>query len=110
MIYLGLIIMILLLPNMPPPSSSSAFHLIVLPKPFFVLKLEPGREITPCMIEDLTSGKGSFFSVTRTTEEVSVVGEAYSLMPSSYREQSTWSCIKIQGPMEHSMLYFSFDY
>jgi len=55
------------------------------------------------VIEDLTSGKGSFFSVTRTTEEVSMVGEAYTLMPSSYREQSTWSCIKIQGPMEHSL-------
>lgn len=103
-------LIILLLPNMPPPSSSSAFHLVVLPKPFFVVKLEPGQEIAPYVIKDLTGGKSSFFSVTRTTEEVSVVGEAYTLMPSSYREQSTWSCIKIQGPMEHSMLYFLYDY
>jgi len=89
--------------NMPPPSSSSAFHLVVFPKPFFVVKLEPGQEIAPCVIRDLTDGKSSFFSVTRTSEEVSVVGEAYTLMPSSYRERSTWSCIKIQGPMEHSL-------
>ena len=97
---------------MPPPSNSSAFHLVTLPKPFFVVKLEPGQEIAlaPCVIKDLTGGEGSFFSVTRTTEEVSVVGEAYTLMPSSYRERSTWSCIKIQGPMEHSVFYFLFDY
>ena len=95
---------------MAPPSSSSALHLVVLPKPFFVVKLEPGQEIAPCVIKDLIDGIGGFFSITRTTEEVSVVGEAYTLMPSSYREQSTWSCIKIQGPMEHSILYFLFDY
>lgn len=88
---------------MPPPSNSSALHLIVLPNPFFVVKLKPGQEITPCVIKDLTDGKGGFFSVTRTTEEVSVVGEAYELMPSSYEEKSTWRCIKIQGPMEHTL-------
>jgi len=95
---------------MPPPSNSSALHLIVLLNPFFVVKLKPGQEITPCVIKDLTDGKGGFFSVTRTPEEVSLVGEAYEVMPSSYKEQSTWRCIKIQGPMEHSMLYFLFDY
>jgi hypothetical protein len=63
---------------MPPPSNSSALHLVVLSKPFFVVKLEPGQEITPCVIKDLTDGKGGFFSVTRTPEEVSVVGEAYT--------------------------------
>ncbi|KJA28518.1 hypothetical protein HYPSUDRAFT_129304 [Hypholoma sublateritium FD-334 SS-4] len=88
---------------MPPPSNSTALHLIVLPEPFFVVKLKPGQEIAPCLIKDLTSGKGSFFSVTRTSEEVSVVGESYKWMPSSYKEQSTWMAIKIQGPMEHSL-------
>jgi len=32
------------------------------------------------------------------------VGEAYKFMPGSFKEQSTWMCIKIQGPMEHSTL------
>ena len=96
---------------MPPPSSSPALHLVVLPKPFFVVKLDPGQqEIAPSVIKDLTGGNGGFFSVTRTTEEVSVVGEAYTSMPLRYREQSTWSCVKIRGPMEHSMLYILFNY
>jgi hypothetical protein len=87
---------------MPPPSNSAALHLIVLPEPFFVVKLKSGEEIAPCIIKDLTSGKGGFFSVTRTSEEVSLVGESYKWMPSSYKEQSTWMCIKIHGPMDHS--------
>lgn len=88
---------------MPPPSDSKALHLIVLPQPFFVIKLKQGEEIAPCLLKDLTSGKGSFFSITRTSDEISIVGEAYKWMPSSYKEQSTWMAIKIQGPMEHSM-------
>ena len=94
---------------MPPPSNSAALHLVVLPEPFFVVKLKPGQEIAPCLIKDLTSGKGGFFSVTRTSEEVSVVGESYKWMPSSYKEQSTWMAIKIQGPMEHSVYHISWD-
>ena len=89
---------------MSPPSNSAALHLVVLPEPFFVVQLQPGQEIAPCILKDLTSGKGDFFSVTRTKDEVSLVGEAYKWMPSSYKEQSTWMCIKIQGPMEHSEL------
>jgi hypothetical protein len=94
---------------MPPPSNSAALHLIVLPEPFFVVKLKPDQEIAPCVLKDLTSGKGGFFSVTRTSEEVSVVGEAYKWMPASYKEQSTWMAIKIQGPMEHSTHGFPFN-
>ncbi|KAH9486291.1 Cytosolic arginine sensor for mTORC1 subunit 1 [Psilocybe cubensis] len=88
---------------MPPPSNSPALNLIVLPEPFFVVKLQPGEEIPPCIFRDLTHGRGGFFSVTRTTEEVSLVGEAYKSMPASYKEQSTWMCIKVQGPMEHNL-------
>ena len=88
---------------MPPPSASSSLHLIVLPEPFFVIKLKPGEEISPCIVRDLKAGKGSFYSITRTSEEVSIVGEMYKSMPAQYKEQATWMCIKIQGPMEHSM-------
>ncbi|KAJ3511355.1 hypothetical protein NLJ89_g4148 [Agrocybe chaxingu] len=88
---------------MPPPSNSPALHLQVLPDPFFVVQLQPGQEMAPCIINDLKKGKGSFFSVTRTKDEVSLVGEAYAWMPESYKEQSTWMCIKIQGPMQHSL-------
>ncbi|KAF9531910.1 ACT domain-containing protein [Crepidotus variabilis] len=88
---------------MPPPSSNSALNLHLLPESFFVIQLEHGQEIAPCLLKDLTDGKGGFFSVTRTNDEVSIVGEAYKWMPSQYKEQATWRCIKIQGPMEHNL-------
>jgi hypothetical protein len=87
---------------MPPPSNSSTLHLQALPKPFFVVQLQAGQEIAPNVLKELTEGTGGFFSITRTRDEVSLVGEAYEAMPSSYKEQSTWMCIKIEGPMEHS--------
>jgi hypothetical protein len=62
---------------LPPPSNSLALHLQVLPEPFFV-----GQEIAPNVLKDLTEG-GGFFSITRTREDVSLVGEAYEGMPSS---------------------------
>jgi hypothetical protein len=87
---------------MPPPSSKAALHLQVLREPFFVIQLGQGEELVPCILQDLKSGKGGFFAVTRTKDEVSIVGEAYKFMPKKYEEQCTWKCIKIQGPMEHS--------
>lgn len=88
--------------DMPPPSSSAALHLQVLPEPFFVVQLGQNEEMAPCILKDLTSGKGGFFAVTRTKEEVSIVGEGYKWMPKKYEEQCVWHCIKIRGPMEHS--------
>jgi len=87
---------------MPPATSSTALHLQVLPEPFFVIQLGQGEELAPCLIKELTSGKGGFFAVTRTNEEVSIVGEAYKWMPKNYEEQCAWKCIRVRGPMEHS--------
>ncbi|PFH52264.1 hypothetical protein AMATHDRAFT_140371 [Amanita thiersii Skay4041] len=89
---------------MPPPSNRPSLHLQVLSEPFFVVQLQAGGELPPCILKDLTAGRGKFFSITRTDEEISLVGESYKWMPDDYKEQSTWSCIKITGPMEHSRL------
>lgn len=88
---------------MPPPSTNAALHLQVLAEPFFVIQLGDNQEMVPCILKELTSGKGEFFAVTRTKEEVSIVGEAYKRMPKMYEEQCVWKCIKIRGPMEHSL-------
>lgn len=53
-------------------------------------------------MRDLAEGKGGFFSVKRTRDEVSLIGEEE--MPSTYEQQSTWMCIKIERPLEHSSL------
>ena len=88
---------------MPPPSNNPALHLRIISEPFFVVQIEAlGEEIPPSVLRDLTSGCGGFFSVTRTEEEISVVGKSYKGMPRFYEEQSTWMAIKILGPLEHS--------
>ncbi|KAF6766730.1 ACT domain-containing protein [Ephemerocybe angulata] len=61
---------------MHPPSRSPSLNLIVLKQPFFVIQIE-------------------FFSITRTDEEVSVVGEIH--------EELLGPCIKIKGPMTHDL-------
>ncbi|EDR15219.1 uncharacterized protein LACBIDRAFT_301196 [Laccaria bicolor S238N-H82] len=87
---------------MPPPSNNPALHLRVISEPFFVVQLEVGEEIPQSVLRDLTSGCGGFFSVTRTEEEISVVGKSYKGMPKFHEERSTWVAIKIIGPLEHS--------
>ncbi|EFI28694.1 hypothetical protein CC1G_13720 [Coprinopsis cinerea okayama7 len=89
---------------MPPPSSSSILHLNTLPEPFFVVQLGP-KDVIPVTIQDaLCKPSDRFLSVTRTPEEVSIVGEEYDGMPEQFRSHSTWTCIKIKGPMEHGLV------
>lgn len=83
---------------MPPPLSHPSLHLSVLEKDFFVIKKDT---LNGDILDALKSAPG-FFSVTRTAEEISIVGEAYTDMPQSFQENCTWVCIKIAGPMEHS--------
>jgi hypothetical protein len=88
--------------NMPPPSDNPALQLIALPKAFYVMQF-PQRETIPAdIISELTFGKGEFFSITRTTEEVSIVGEVDERSPEVCKPFATWGCIRVRGPMEHS--------
>lgn len=94
---------------MPPPSSHSSLHLQVLAKRFFVAKFQPGVHLPPCISRiiidpDATPPGSGFFSVTRTKEETSLVGESHECMPNSLEQYSGWRCIKIKGPMEHGNL------
>ncbi|GLB35850.1 putative ACT domain containing protein [Lyophyllum shimeji] len=87
---------------MPPPSNHPSLYLQVQPGSFFVIKLPSDEGIPPWVLEELASTK-SFFSVTRTTEEISIVGESHETIPEHSKEFSTWTCIKIMGPMEHDL-------
>jgi hypothetical protein len=92
---------------MPLASNHPSFlHLQVLPKPFFVVKLQPGQEVPPCVLKDLTDDSGRFFSMTRTRDEISLVGESRAGMPEYCKNNSGWMCIKIAGPMEFSWCTF----
>lgn len=80
----------------PPPSDHAAFHLHLLKNPFFVKQLGEGGHIPAEYLERLidTASK-KFFSITRTDEEVSIVGEA-----DPDDASATWRCIRIAGPMD----------
>ncbi len=84
---------------MPPPSDHPCLHLILLDKKFFVVEAE---KLDAALLAELSSGKSSVFSITRTPEEISVAGEAYEGMSKTFEENSGWRCIKIAGPMEFS--------
>ena len=95
------------LAQMPPPSNDPRLNLILLPKNFFVVQLQPDESLSPEILQAITHNTGrKFFSITRTNDEISIVGEAWestdaSGIPDLFQSHSTWKCIKIAGPMEH---------
>jgi len=90
---------------MPPPFNHTALHLQVLSKRFFVLRLQPEVHLPPCVLRTLTNpGTTGFLSITRTKEEISLVGESHEWLPDSLKPYSDWRCIKIMGPMEHDLI------
>lgn len=85
---------------MPPPSEHEAFHLALLPNIYFVKQLPTSAEL-PEHVLSLLNGPG-FFSITRTREEISIVGEITDnpQVRSLSGGFGEWRCIKIAGPME----------
>jgi len=84
---------------MPPPADHPCLQLELLPQPFYVKQLQIGEPIPVEFLSELnlqkTGGHG-LFSITRTREEISIVGEASG--------DGDWRCIKIAGPMEFSLV------
>ena len=87
-------------PTMPPPFEHDAFHLILLPNTYFMKQLPTSAEL-PEHVLSLLNGPG-FFSITRTPEEISIVGELTDnpQVQSLSGGLGDWRCIKIAGPME----------
>lgn len=85
---------------MAPPSDHPCLELSVKDTPFFVKKLEPSAIIPEFFLKEFAAGySGRFLSITRTPDEISIVGEAHD----SYgmlEEEVKWRCIKIAGPMD----------
>lgn len=87
---------------MPPPSDHPAFNLKVLPKIFFVKQLPSSDVLSTQVLEALNSSQG-FFSITRTSEEISIVGELDESNPLNISD-GDWRCIQIAGPMDFGQL------
>ncbi|KAE9398495.1 hypothetical protein BT96DRAFT_920820 [Gymnopus androsaceus JB14] len=88
---------------MPPPIDHPCLHLHVLPGSFFVAKLQPSEPVPQPIIDSLANDTG-FLSLTRTPEETSIVGQWHDGIPASFKPDAVWRCIKLQGPMEFSLV------
>jgi len=85
---------------MPPPFEHKPFDLALLPGIYFVKQLPVSAKL-PEHIVSLLNEPG-FFSITRTSEEISIVGEITSnpQVQSLSGGIGDWRCIKVAGPME----------
>lgn len=92
--------------TMPPPSNSPALHLKILPNQFRIFKLEPSAPFPLALLGVVQKPSTTeFMSITRNSEEVSVVTDHVFLKSDELRicnEGEKWRCIRVQGPMEHS--------
>ena len=72
-------------------------NLILLPDTFAICRLAPDAAIPTW------ATAGSFFSVTRTLDELSVVC-LQSLVPEKVRCESGWRCLRVAGAMDFSQV------
>lgn len=70
-------------------------RLTPLPQLFAVCRLPPGDPIP-------TWARGAFVSITRTSEELSIVCEEGEV-PEEVTAERAWRCLKIEGPIPFEM-------
>ncbi|KAJ7754939.1 ACT domain-containing protein [Mycena maculata] len=90
---------------MSPPIDHPCLHLHILPRAFFVRKLEPSKfaETFENLLQDGKDDGHSFLSITRTSEELSIAGQYRDGMSQEYKNLAGWRAIKIAGPMEFDL-------
>jgi hypothetical protein len=95
--------------TMPPPSQSPALALTLLAEPFFVLQTE---KPSAALLAAFTTPEvpGQFLSITRTKEELSIVGSmgTGSVVPEG--AEAKWKCLRVAGPMDFGMSSILDDY
>ena len=73
------------------PATPRHFELSLLPGRFAISRLARGAAVPEWATQ------GSFFSITRTGDELSIVSE-HSLVPAEVRSQSSYRVLKVHGP------------
>lgn len=74
--------------------------LSIMDSMFGIYRLDPGSEIPAWAYE------GSFISITRTPEELSVVCPESSIpanIPEKVRAERGWKCLKVEGPLDFGL-------
>ncbi|MBL7850852.1 MAG: ACT domain-containing protein [Cyclobacteriaceae bacterium] len=81
---------------MSPEAQTPKLTLSVHPGALAICRLDPGSEI-PAWARD-----SSFFSITRTADELSIVCDA-ALVPEGVKRVSAWRAFKVEGPLDFSL-------
>lgn len=68
----------------------------VLPENFAIVQLPP-NESPPNWVS------GDFYSITRTSDELSIVCDQ-NLLPEGIKADKDWKALKIQGPLDFSLV------
>lgn len=83
-----------------PDMKQHKLTLSILKSIFGICRLNPGSEIPAWAYE------GSFFSITKTPEELSFVCPENSIpvnLPENVRAERSWSCLKVEGPLNFGL-------
>ncbi len=75
--------------------TDSKLSLSILPNNFAICRLDKGAGIPDWALAS------SFFSLTRSAEELSVVCPQ-NLVPEGIRRNAGWRCLKVEGPLDLS--------
>jgi hypothetical protein len=77
------------------PVAKRSFELSLLPERFAICRLAPDAVVPEW------ATRGEFFSITRTSDELSVVTETV-LVPERLRTEVSWRVMKVHGPFDLS--------
>jgi hypothetical protein len=75
------------------PAAERNFELSLLAETFTILHLAPDAVVPEWATQ------GQFFSITRTSDELSVIAET-ALVPERLRTEVSWRVLKVHGPFD----------
>src|ERR1700692_4011953 len=77
------------------PAAKRSFELSLLPETFAICRLAPDAVVAEWAMQ------GQFFSITRTSEELSVIAET-AFVPDNLLTKVSWRVMKVHGPFDLS--------
>jgi hypothetical protein len=77
------------------PAAKRSFELSLLPETFAICRLAPDAVVPEWAMQ------GQFFSITRTSEELSVIAET-PFVPENLLNKVSWRVMKVHGPFDLS--------
>jgi uncharacterized protein len=77
------------------PEAKRSFELSLLPEKFTICRLAPDAFVPEW------ATRGQFFSITRTSDELSVIAET-AVVPERLRTEVRWRVMRVHGPFDFS--------